>query len=97
MEKTVNLRIITVGQIGYGIKKFLTMKIVCISKKLPGRTKEEYLYLAIGKIYDCLINQFKDDPMIKIKDDNGEVVYYHKKCFETLEINRYEKLNELGI
>jgi len=35
--------------------------------------------------------------MIKIKDDNGEVVYYHKKCFETLEINRYEKLNELGI
>jgi len=59
MEKTVNLRIITVGQIGYGIKKFLTMKIVCISKKLPGRTKEEYL--TIGKIYDCLniIDQFK--------------------------------------
>ena len=79
------------------------MKVVCINNINDRFTASEVdvghpLKLSIGKIYTALNDQKDWNWMgVKILNDNGQIKFYDRERFKSLEEWRQIKLNELGI
>lgn len=69
------------------------MRIVCIHTDLHGRQKD--LRITVGKTYTVISQD--DQRNYIIKNDDGIVATYWRGRFESLDVVREKRLEELGI